>query len=1118
MVEKHPKLTQLEVDVRERLRNVQLVCELGTDSEDQVFTECHDALNAFLASSIQTPIRQLNEVCPAVLVLVLTVIGAQLGTGGQLWEPIMREGSDGLNLIGLDGSNSGAFGEQYRLSLQMLGLPEFAHLQRRRNLGPILLHAGIPVQSSAEVWQKIFEFVQNGVSSGREIVQDLRGDSSQIRYFKKPAQSFVNESGAFAVDVVQRMVNVVIASAEDAEISAELLATRHGLPPKLVEAFFHYKDEAVGATHHVPSATVLMDIDSGMGPYCLLPPIHQRNHEYWWSVCGRNFRASGFEENVIQLEPIGSWPVEVMENGRRIRARRFNTLAPEGAWLFVESGSQLRLIQHAGEVEEGIYFLLVAKGLTIRVMKAEEYESAAVADAAGLGNSWSKFDLYELNLVGASKVSLESADGSKTNIEVLSLPLRPQLAGLECRNIRETDGFRIFSKPPRIVFSGNGGEISQFNVAIRNPDGVWFQSSSVDLNPINNEISLDQFIEWETGDYRIEVIGPLGSGLSEKFVVLLNGKLEVEERIFAPNDTVRAVLVFQNSKNSDFSRVEAVFSPGKDRIFLKSSDNSVLIEARVPRVAFDIGGIGSPPDFSRSTARVLTVEDLAELRELQLQIRTGKPAQLQLILRDQEGRVFHDQVVNTTGPNGYGTVEVSSLLDSIRQMGTTETQVEICVENQVSLVVLTVQQALEFQIVSTSFELSGESISGELLLTITAPSGSPEAQVCLQSRERVWEPPVFFPIPARQDDSESQIIQISNVYPGAYSLGISVGRSNRLIPSSRRYETLGTEEEIQMYSAALQNDSEKLAEQVVFGVKLNRSNGLHIEEVDVQRVVHFLLLNQRVLSTNSSVFSSCVDLIAREGHTRIVADWLTRIGAEMVTVRDIEHFVLRLFPLFVDDPLTDVEDAQLVGNDVDHVLASRLWALSPMVGLIFTFRLNQQIVDEMFLSLGQPRETLNYEELAELTWPAIRTQVSKEVEFGTLFSRGFGLKHFLATWEQCWPNGPLDEPTMSKLDDWCKRGMELMTNSAKLNQTDLPPKIAETMPVKLRSNRKIENLRMAKFVHNLFRTAWIAARAETPMNVALSATEILGESYGFAKGLSDRALALALLIEKPRSY
>ena len=55
------------------------------------------------------------------------------------------------------------------------------------------------------------------------------------------------------------------------------------------------------------------------------------------------------------------------------------------------------------------------------------------------------------------------------------------------------------------------------------------------------------------------------------------------------------------------------------------------------------------------------------------------------------------------------------------------------------------------------------------------------------------------------------------------------------------------------------------------------------------------------------------------------------------------------------------------------------------------------------------------------------------------------------------------------------------------------------------------------FIHNLYRLSWLVSRVETPLEVALNASEILGESYGLAKGLSDRALALALLTERPRN-
>jgi hypothetical protein len=1111
---KTEKLRQLDADGRELLRGVQLVCELGIDTEDIFFKECHRELNAFLESESPTPVRQLSETCPAVFVLVLTSIGAQLGNGGELWEPIMREREDGLRLVGIDGANTNKFGEQFRLSLQALGLPTFSHLQRRRNLGPILLHAGIPIQSSEEVWRKIVEFVRNGVFSGREIVQDLRGDSSQIRYFKKPAQSFVLESGAFAVDLIQRMVNVVLSTMEDPEISADVLSSRHGLQPGMVKELVRANAESTNLRYSVPSANIYLDIDSGMGPYCALPPIRENHSDYLWSVAGRTFNTSRFDSRPVQLEPLPTWSVEVMTRGRRIRARKFNSLAPDGGWLFVEVGQQLRLLQNSGDIEEGFYFVLVHRNQSVRVAQGEEVVGATVADSAGLGNKWSNYLLYEIDLEGATHLVIESADGSETKIDVSPMPSRPELVGVVCDSIREVGGNRVFASPPRITFSGRHSELTQFQLSIRTPNGDWAQDSLSALAVIDGELVLDSIVEWITGEYRIDITGPLGSGLSEKFVVMLDGRLEVKDRLFLPEEVVPAVLSYKKRPNSEPTFIKAEFPAFKDRQFLKSTDDSVIVELRIPRIAFDFGGVGFPPDFSQSILKVMATEDLLELREQQLQVRTGRPTELELVMKEQSGEVFHRQPLLTSGPTGYGAIETAALLDSIRIRGAKETLVELQSDFEVKLSILKVQQKLEVQIINTTYQLGGYETAGFLHVGVRIKDNSPDSFVCVQSCERVWEPPQFFPIPPRFADSDISLVSCSGIFPGKYSVGIAVGSSRRLVSSSQRIKVFGNDDDILRYRESLKEDSQKTAEQIVTGTKMSRRMAEVVEVSDVEKVLHFLLYNQRELATESDVFAACVDYLGREGNSRIVAEWLTQVGARLFSIRDIENFVVRLFPIFVDDPLTLLNDLSLELSEEDEVLASRLWTLSQTIGLVFTYRLNLSSVNESITSMGLTRENLDYEQLAELTWPALSKRLAREVETSSIFSPGFGIANFFQLWEWCWPNGRLSDSRLSVLDSLIHRGRELMPAAKNGRQVQINPVILQTAPTSLRPGRKTENLLISMFIHNLYRLAWLSVRPETPFEDALRASQILCEGYGFAKGLSDRALALALLTER----
>jgi hypothetical protein len=1106
----------LEAEVVRRFQGIQLVCELGLHTDEPFFRECLEALNGHLQSN---DIRSVSVLCPAVYVLVLTTIGAELGTGGELWERILEEGDGGLRLTGLETTNTSKFGEQYRASLMKIGLADFSHVGGMRNLSPILMHSGIPIHSAGVVWRKVQEFVRSGTISGREIVQELRADKTHLKYFNQPAQRFIREAGTFAMDMIQRMVNVILSKMDDPEASSEILGSRHGLPFRFVRVADGELSADNLVSYVVPSAHIYLDLYGGNGPYCLLPPVRERAEKVVWSVCGRNYRASRFDDKRIQLEPAASWSVEAITDGTRLRARVFPSLIDGGAWLFSDTRSGLRLAQTADGVEEGKYFLICPRGLRVRIHRGGADYEAPTAEAAGLGNSWSLHKVLELELEGAESFQLfQIDDGSSLGdpVGVLPAPLQPILLGPECVGIREADGLRVFSAPPELAFIGHGSGNENFTLAVRDPSGTWFETPLLPAEIHNSPVHLVDKFEWKTGQYRVEVVGPMGSGMAETFVVLLDGHLHIEDGLLKPREVVDVGLIFKTDSGSDLLSIPTEFKEYESRKYVEVLDHSLSLALSIPRIAFDIGGVNSPPNFSVSSPRFLAITDLEKPGGQQLHIRTGNPATLHIEATNESGAVVHSDWMTTSGANATGALHIDALLESIRSLGARTTTVELVTPDFERLLILTIQQELDFKIIESNYVIGPDETLGEIEVLVATKTDSSRVKVLIRSLERTWDEPIEVELLARDEESGPRKARSGPVPPGSYSIELAIGANAQSIRSTRRIGKFGDGDQQRRYLASIAEDPTKLAERAVFGEKVSRSELSAMSPDDVNRVVHFFVLRNREFESTSKVFQSILRVIALEGNSRIIAEWITRTGAEVVSTRDLEMFVVRLFSIFIDDPLRPPDAGEDQDLEVDEILASRLWALSPMIGFAFTYRLSIGPVIDRIKNLGVIRPEPNYEILAELTWPALDKRIARSTESDILLSADYAVLHFKKAWKQVWTGAGPDADRLESLEEQVASGRALLNTMFLNGSFELPRVIASSAPEQFRQGRKNENLVIAKFVHHLFRLAWLVARPETPLDAALRASEILGLTYGFAKGLTDRALVLAVMTERSR--
>lgn len=1122
MAEVAQDLAELNANCAQLLSKVELICELGLDTNDDQFVVCHRALNDYLAEAPNNYLR-LPEVCPAVYVLVLTVIAAELGTGGELWNPIMEQSQEGLRLNGLVATTTPKFGTAYRESLGRLGLPEFSHVDGRVNLSPILIHAGIPANSSEQVWRKVSEFVSVGVVSGREIVQDLRNNGAQLQYFKVPAKRFINESGEFAVDFFERMVNCVLTHVEDPQVSHVALAARHGLPEQLTRALFGLGIDRTKASMAIPSAHIYLDIETGMGPYCLLPPIRDGQRQYTWTVCGNNHRASAHDEKVVQLEPGNSWTWETMAAGERLRIRQLTSVCNQGLWLFVASAQGPRHVPELSQtLDESIYYLLAPQGVRATVTRGEIIADAEPTSELRLGYSWSNFTVLELDLTFASGFSIFAGEGTAEpmlTVSVAKAPSRPTLEGPTAQGLVGAVGERVFTTPPRLSFKDVNVDVSRFTVGLRTPSGQRIEKRLAQIQLTNDLFDLASMATWEAGPYRIEVIGPMGTGVSESFFVLFQANLEVEDRLFKPTELVKSRLVFCERHDGPKTSIDTEFQPRRDRVLVQVG-TGMRLELRIPRLAFAIGGPGSPPNFGNPAQGVLALDDLKLVKEQQLHIRTGRPTSVTLLAQDSSGHVFHQKTSVSVGSNASTTFELNDVVQSIELVGSELTKLSAVVgPTEFKLPLLTIQQRLEFRVGQHRYLVAVGSPAGCLEVDVNVPEFGPSASVHLTSRERVWDLPRVTLLEPDQNSGTLRTATFGGVPPGRYSLEISIGASLRPLRSSFRKVQLGTEDERRIYTNSIRSDLTRVAELTVMGIETKTSISPESETLIVQHVASFVVSQQRDFASDSAELTASTKFITREGNIRRFAEWVTQVDTEVVSLRELENSVLRLLPVIIDSAGVELKDSDSAPEQspTSFVLASRLWNRSHFLGLVFTNCVLNSEVDDQFAQLGECETEPNFEILAELSFPALQQRIKETNQHAGLFSDGYLLVNFHDVWRKCWTGSGPNYDFLARIDDLSLRGRQLLDDIAATEKLVLPEPISSTKPEPLRRSRRPEAYSIGKFFHHLYRTAWLIVRPSTPLDKAFKGSQLLAESYGFAKELTDRAVGVALMNQFPRT-
>jgi hypothetical protein len=146
--------------------------------------------------------QQIARTYRAILLTGLCAIGSRDYDAGTYWDHVWTAlGTKG------DANRQAELADAFRFGLTSLGLSRFA-LTARRNVGEILLHGGVPVNSVGSLARTLARWDANNPSGdGQSFVAWMSGISQHVavtRGIDVPTWLFLTEAGEIAVDYVDR--------------------------------------------------------------------------------------------------------------------------------------------------------------------------------------------------------------------------------------------------------------------------------------------------------------------------------------------------------------------------------------------------------------------------------------------------------------------------------------------------------------------------------------------------------------------------------------------------------------------------------------------------------------------------------------------------------------------------------------------------------------------------------------------------------------------------------------------------------------------------------------------------------------------------------------------------
>jgi hypothetical protein len=518
-------LNAFEQEWAPRLRGLSLVTEAEIPVEDgKRIAAALGSVYARLAEGPQSGLRLLLR-RPACVAAAMVSAAAAGYERGAYWPALWAwAGCDPTQ------ADQTAWGKAFSLSIEQLGLPTFSHLPLT-NLGPILMHAGIPVYCLGDYFRLLLDrrrrdpgldadgFLAWATSPGRE---------SRLYVLDAPVRRFLAEGGEYSHDVVERTFDLLERLGEP---DPDLAGVR--LPVYMIEAARSEYQRGrldVSAARRRPGAARGSQLRPriGLDPYgegvrVILPAVGEAPDGLaTWSIAADGevgtVRSRALWVGAAEAAPETSYPL-----ARPVRAVSVSLAGSQltAQLQVVEPSDPVLFFADDGRQAPGTLPLPRSRLWILHPAEQELDVSGAIAEIAEppVPFGWEGWRLRLVSLESAQEVKLRA---SKRSHRVQDQSQPRLVLGDPVRGVSTPYGSPVYDRPPHLVLPGELNVPISWHIDIRPVADATRSLVSLDIDG-SAEVDLGQHLPRPVvGAFDVTVRGPLARGL-RRAIVLAEG-------------------------------------------------------------------------------------------------------------------------------------------------------------------------------------------------------------------------------------------------------------------------------------------------------------------------------------------------------------------------------------------------------------------------------------------------------------------------------------------------------------------------------------------------------------------------------------------------------------------
>ena len=661
------------------MRAVSLAAEIQFEVQDvRLAAECLGALyNAHLG---QRRVRQEQiRVYPASVVIALSGIGALEYEAGTYWSAVW----DITGVMG-DANTAQEWGDVFLTALGRFGCPRFEDLPLKY-VGPILLHAGVPRHCLPDLVDLIMRrSTVDGQLDGSRFVQwaNAPGRDSRLAVLAKPVQAFLRDAGEFAVDWVDRLIDLVERLRDP---NADLEGVR--LPEWVVDEVRKHlaargpRARALrtgrGAAKTGEGARLGLD-PFGAGVHLVLPPVGEQPDglAIWYvtldgelqtvrsqaSWPGASETAPG--TTVTLARPVRSASVSLGRSGLSTEVDVVDAEDP----LLIFSLDGRSMPASLPLVPEPVWVLYPTSAAPPQI----EGDTAS-SESAPVPYGWDGWTLERIDLSGVRRLRVEA--GSWRFVRGSSrarLDLCPPIVG-----VSTAYGSPVYATPPAVLLPATEGAVASWSLVVRRPGGSPLTSLEIATTTV---LTVDVFGHVPRpllGAYQVVVRGPLGRGLTREIEIVEDLAVGASPpwREFGPQGLVPCDVTARAKPHVLAKPHEVTLAPAESGFQLDVSDgerNEVLMVSP-PHMAVQVLRTGSASGWSDGPVR-LESETLNTIEAVTIKL-PDHIGQGSVVLLQGQREVQSTPV--SSGSGGAARLDIRRFADTIGVTGTGRLELDL---------------------------------------------------------------------------------------------------------------------------------------------------------------------------------------------------------------------------------------------------------------------------------------------------------------------------------------------------------------------------------------------------------------------------------------------------------